>query len=87
MVFSRAGYLPMNKVVHHQRRGRRSNRYPWGGGYYARFNTIEDAERAIRRGKRWLCNKSREPSDIPPAHIYHNAERAAKQFPELLKAA
>lgn len=60
-------------------RGRKSNR--WARGKKpALFNTREDAERAIRRAKRWINNQSKGPHDVPPAHILRNAELAAFQF-------
>lgn len=64
----------------HTRRGRKSNRYPWGGGRRARFNTEADAARAVRRAKRWLRNQSTGPEQVPPAHIYANAEHAVAQY-------
>lgn len=70
-------------VPHHMRRGVKSNRYP-RGSEPAMFNTREDGERAIRRAKRWLKHQSRGSEDVPPRHIFQNAELAAFQFPELV---
>lgn len=46
----------------------------------APFNTREDGERAIRRAKRWLRNQSKGPLQVPPRHIFVNAELAVAQF-------
>lgn len=46
----------------------------------ALFNTEADARRAIKRAKRWLKYQSRGPADVPPRHIFANAELAAFQF-------
>lgn len=61
------------------RRGRGTRKLPRGRpGWVAPFNTVEDAQRAVRRYERYVRNKGRVNM---PSHIHANMVRAMTQFP------
>lgn len=76
----RGGY---SGILKRGRFGEAARPYTGSSNTRALFNARADGERAIRRAKRWLANKSTGPLDTPPRHIYANAELAAAQFPDL----